>query len=148
MPLPLIPIAIGGLVAGAWWKTKHKKGLTPERKVIYETALESMKDPKELRGLADQFETQGLKPEAEMLRKRAALKELPDEVKDARKAALQQGLSSNDPAKVEGLANEFAKTGSTGAATSLRKYAEGLKAANPQPKTIMQKAKEALSGSV
>ena len=147
MPIPLIPIAVVTLAGGAWYKARKRKMMTPERKVIYETALNTMTDPNQLRALAAEFEKQGLKAEGEMLRKRAALKELPEDVKQGRKEAYQAGLKSDDPVKVEGLAAKFAETGSTGAAASLRSYAAGLKAANPalnQPKSAADKVRDAL----
>jgi hypothetical protein len=108
--------------------------MTPERKKVYETALESLKDPEKLRSLADAFDKEGLKDEAIMLRKRAALRELPASSKEARKAAFRKGMSSSDPKAVRVLATAFHKQGATGAAQALKKYAEGL----PQPTTPEQ----------
>jgi len=123
----IVPLGIGALAGLAWWRSKRKPhGMTPERKKIYETALESLKEPDKLRSLADAFDKEGLKDEAIMLRKRAALRELPPASKEARKAAFRKGMSSSDPKAVHALAVAFHKQGATGAAQALKKYAEGL----------------------
>jgi len=125
--IPLLPLAaaLGGL---AWWRARAKKGMTPERQKVYEAALASLKDPDALRKLADAFQKEGLAPQAELLRKRAALRELPAEVKTQRRDALRKGLQSKNVEGVEKLAAAFAKEGASGAAASLKQYAAGLKA--------------------
>jgi hypothetical protein len=129
MPLPLIPIGIGLLAGGAFWKHKKTKGMTPERKKIYEAAMNTLKDPNKLRLLSDAFQKAGLKTEAEMLRKKALLRELPEGQKKARRDAFKAGLKATDPSKVETLANAFHKQGALGAAKKLRDHAAGLKKA-------------------
>jgi len=129
MALPLIPILImmlgGGAVVGA---KKHidKKKLTPQRKMIYETAMKSVKEPEKLRELASAFREVGLNNHASMLEKRAKLRALPPDVKAARKAAFQTAMTSTDPKKVIELANAFEKEGATGASEALREYAKTL----------------------
>lgn len=125
--LPLIPAAVG-LAGLAWWRSRRKKGLTPERQKTYEAALATMKDPEALRTLADAFQKEGLVPQAEMLRKRAALRELPPEVKEQRREALRKGLKSTDVEGIKKLAAAFSKEGASGAADSLLQYAKGLTA--------------------
>lgn len=126
--LPLIVTGVAAATGIAWWRAKHKKGLTPERKKIYEAAMKSSGlSPDKVRALADSFEKEGLKEEAANLRKRAALMELPPDVKAARRKAYKRGMKSNDPAAVTKLANAFHKEGALSAAQSLHKYAAGLK---------------------
>jgi hypothetical protein len=127
MPLPLIPIAIVGLTGGAYWRHKRKKGMTPERKKIFEAAMNTLQDPNKLRKLSDVFTKEGLKNEGELLRKKALLRELPPEQKAARRAALKAGLNSKDVSKVQNLADAFHNQGALGAAKRLRDYATGLK---------------------
>jgi hypothetical protein len=103
--------------------------MTPERKQIFETALRTLKDPEKLRILADAYEKEGLKPEAEMLRKRALLREMPADVRARRQQAFGAAMRSKDPAKVEAVATAFQREGATGAAANLRKYAAGLRKA-------------------
>ena len=122
--LPVIVAVATG--AAAYKMHKHSAKLTPERKVIYDNALATIKDPAELRKLADSFQKEGLKKEADMLRKRATLRELPPETKAARKEAYKKGMQSTDKSGVLRLAEAFHLQGATGAAASLRKYAAGL----------------------
>jgi hypothetical protein len=124
MILPLL--IFGGLVGGAAYAAKKRAGMTPERQKIFEAALSNLKDPIALRKLADEFEKAGLKSQAELLRKRAALRELPPETKVKRREAFRAGMASVSKSGVESLANAFAKEGATGAATALRNYAQGL----------------------
>ena len=126
MPFPLLPATVAVAAALAAWRYKRKRGLTPERRVIYESALKLVKDPAELRQLAKTFADEGLKAEADMLNKRAALRELPDSVKAARRQAFKDGMASKNPAAINKLADAFEKQGAVGAAANLRKYAAGL----------------------
>lgn len=131
MPFPLIPITVVSLtaiaVAKAGKRLLNRGKMTPERQVIYEQALKS-KDVKVLRTMADAFDSEGLKPQAALLRKRANLRELPEETKKARRDAFDKGMKSSDVAGIRGLADAFESEGATGAADALRKYATGLEA--------------------
>lgn len=131
MPLPLVPITVVVLTAWAAATTGkrllNRGKLTPERQVIYEQALKS-KDVKVLRTMADAFEKEGLKPQAELLRKRANLRELPEETKKARREAFDKGMKSSDVVGIRKLADAFESEGATGAADTLRRYATGLEA--------------------
>ena len=127
-----IALGIALLGGGAYVMASKKETkapvMTPERKIVYDTAMAQVKEPEKLRALADAFEKEGLLAEAEMLRKRAGLRELPADVKEDRKDAFRRGMSSLDPAAVLNLANAFDKEGATGAADALRKYAATLQA--------------------
>lgn len=131
---PLI-LGLGALIAGAWYaKREHdKKGppgiLTPERKVIFETALNEVKEPAKIRALADAFRQQGLYNEAVILEKRAKLRELSPEIKEQRREIFKKAMASNDPIAVETVALAFEQEGATGAASALREYAQSLRVA-------------------
>jgi len=142
MPLPLMPIVIASLIAGAYHQSTKKppplRGkVTPERALIFETALNELKDPEKLKKLAEVYKKEGLDAHAELLEKRAKLRELPPEVKSARRDAFKKAMASTDPVKVKYLAEAFEKEGATGAASSLREYAESLDKA---PKTAVPAA--------
>lgn len=122
--IPALVLGLGSLAAYKVWKKKHR--MTPERKKVYEAALKSLKDPAKLRELATAFRKEGLKEEADLLDKRAALRELPSDVKEGRREAFKKGMTSKDAAGIEKLAKEFEKEGATGAAAALREYAAGL----------------------
>jgi len=131
MPIPVPAIVIGIAVIAAFRKPKDK-GMTPERKVVYETALRELKDPIGLRKLADTFDQHGLKTEADILRKRAKLRELPKQTKLDRRAAFRKGMASKNPDAVEGLAKAFYSEGCAAASAKLFEYAKGLRA-QPEP---------------
>jgi hypothetical protein len=127
----LIPLIVLGLGGVAFWKVKQTTtGLTPERKIIYETALETEKDPSKLRTLAAAYKKEGLVEEAALLEKRASLRDLPPEIKEARSDAYKAGMSSNNPEGVLKLASAFKQEGATGAAQSLVKYAGAIALSN------------------
>jgi hypothetical protein len=130
MPFPLIPVLIGigtGSIAGFALKRRRKpRGLTPERLQIYEAALINLKDPNKLRALSNVYRAEGLISQAEMLEKRANLKELSPEEKAKNAARFKEGMASKDPKFVEQVAKEHDERGATSAAFNLRKYAEGL----------------------
>lgn len=122
--LPWGVAALAGLVL---WRARARGKMTPQRKVIYETSMRSLKNPADLQTLAAAFEKVGLKTEADALRARAALRAVPEEVKAARRDAFRKAMSSTDPVAVNKLADAFEGVGATGAAKQLRDYAAGLK---------------------
>jgi hypothetical protein len=128
-------VVIGGAIASfAVNRTREKKresAMTPQRKAVYEAALMSLKDPKQLRKLADAFEQVGLEKEADILRKRAALRELPDNIVAGRKDAFRKAMSSLEPQKIIRTADAFSQVACFSAASNLRKYAAGLQSTDP-----------------
>ena len=125
----LIPVVVASLagLAFAKSKTSQTQGVnTPTRQLIFQQALDTVKDPDELRKLAAVYKSEGLTAQADLLNKRAALRELPPDVKAARRAAFKAGMNSNDINAITKLADAFNQTGATGAANALRKYADGL----------------------
>lgn len=128
MPLPLVPLLVGGLLTAAVVSRKNsaKGKMTPERTIVYETALSKLKDPDKLRQLADTFEGEDLRPQAEVLRLRANLRELPQEVKQARREVIKKALQCKDPEKVRAIALAFRMQGAVGTADKLDAYANGL----------------------
>jgi uncharacterized membrane protein len=137
----VIPVAIAALAGGAYWVAKKRKpgGMTPERRKVYDAALTTLKDPVKLRKLADTFEKEGLKTEANVLRKRAALRELPPETKKARKETFRKALQSKNKDAVQKTADEFRKQGAVGAAGELDKHAAGIQ---DSPKESRRHAKD------
>ena len=131
MPFPLIPVVIGvtfgGVIAHTVKKRRKKiRGMTPERQQIYESALNNLKDPAALMKLSDAFKTEGLYEQAELLAKRATLRNLPKEEKEKNRLRFKQGMESKNPDEVLKIAKEFDDRGATSAAHNLRKYASGL----------------------
>ena len=125
-------IVVAGLIGVAAMKSEKKTGMTPERKIVLEQALRELKDPVGLRKLADSFRVQGLTAEADLLEKRAKLRELPQHVKDARRAVFRKAMTAKNPEAVETVANAFMAEGATNAAYKLFEYAKGLRM-QPKP---------------
>ncbi len=126
--------ALIGYLGGRRYATVH--GMTPERKKIFEEALKSMADPVKLRALADQYEKEGLNEEADLLRKRAQLRELPPSQKAERKDSFRKYMSVGTQANpathdkvaiIEKAANVFHAQGATGNAAKLREHAAALR---------------------
>jgi len=113
---------------GAPGKAAHG-ALTPERQVIYEMAIEYLRNPKALRAMAEEFERQGLPTLAARMKKRAAVQELPAEKKAERRDAYRKARASTNVDGILKVAEAFEDDGSPGAAYNLRSYAEGIKAA-------------------
>ena len=130
IPIPSAPVIVICLAVVAALRS-GKKGITPERQVAFETAMHKCKDPDKLKKLAETFDKEGLKdPYGDMLRKRATLRALPEDVKKARRDAFHKAMKTTDPTKIpvlERMANAYEEEGCTGVAYQLREYAKGLK---------------------
>jgi hypothetical protein len=121
-------VVLAGLTGIAAWRASRRqpKTMTPERQRIYESALVSLKEPAKLRELSAVFRKEGFPAEAEVLEKRAALRELPPDVKAARVAVFKQAVNSTNPDGIRAVANAFAGEGCYGAASRLHEHAESL----------------------
>lgn len=131
--LQFLPLAILGLGGGTWYAVSKRKakaaGMTAERKLIFDQLVNSTQEPKVLREMAEVYERNGLKPAAELLRKRAALRELPADKKAQYKQIFRDAMSDKDPKAVDAVAAAFEKQGATGNAAALRAYAQSLRTA-------------------
>lgn len=137
-----IGAVIGGGVAHASDGTT-KGVLTPRRKVIYQRAMESIKDPTELKKLADAFAGEGLVGEASMLHKRAALRSLPHATREQRRTAFRKAMASDKPEVIDWIAKAFENEGAVDAAKALHDHAEAVRAAHLAGKS----AKPLIGGS-
>lgn len=130
--IPVIPMAItaGSGLGYAIFKmhgfSRLKGVLTPVRERIYHEALNSLRAASDLRALAIAFRGERLFEEADLLDKRASIKELPEKIRKARRAVVKEALTWKDPEKVNRLAKVFDDVGANGAAALLRRYAAGL----------------------
>ncbi len=133
--LPIGVLLLGGL---AYRKAAKKdttakigedsNGLSPERSILYQTALRKVEDPAKLRSFAAEFRSQGLEPQAIMLEKRANLRALPQETKRARRDVFRRAMKSTNKTAILTVADAYEREGATSAADALRAYAEGLAA--------------------
>jgi len=127
--IPLIPVLVASAGWFGWKKYQHTKALTPERKAIFDKAMnDESATSAYLKQLADGFDKEGLAPEAKRLRQRAALKDAPPEVKARRREVFTKALQSTDPDAILAVAAAHEKIGATGAAEALRAQADAVRA--------------------
>lgn len=129
--LPIVGLGVGSVAAYQLFRKrgteKYSECMTPERIKIYELAIATLKDSRKLRVLADEFEKQGCKAEAEHLRKRAALRDLPAEQKAANKKLYKQAMASKNVGAIAKIAAKFESLGADGAAEHLRLREKSLR---------------------
>jgi len=131
---PLLPIVLGGAVLLAWRRAQSpSKTPTAEQKIVFDNAVVAEVKPEKLQTLAEAFKEEGLPDQAKILETRAAWYSAPPEEKQARRDAFRVGMASQEPDKVEALADAFEQQVALGAASDLRKYAAGLRAGVMQP---------------
>lgn len=124
LPIATIVLALGGV---AFVRAKRPGVMTAERDRVYRAAIGgSLKTPEKLRALADLFEKERLYPQAQLLRQRAALRELPDDIKKQRRLVFRRAMRSTNKAAVFAVADAYDKEGCTTACEKLRAYASGL----------------------
>lgn len=126
--IPAIPIVIVLLGAGAYLRRDKNRGvMTPDRIKIFNAALAGgIQDPANLDKLANTFGKEGLDEQANLLRQRAALKRLPNEVKLARREIWRKAIASKDRELMMRIAAAYDSQGCTSAAMRLREIASGL----------------------
>jgi hypothetical protein len=126
MLIPVLIVSAIGLAVAKSVKKPAPKGMTAERRKVYEAALCTLKEPAKLRQLADAFEAEDCLAEARLLRQRASLRELPLEIKAQRRAVFSRAINSSNVDGILQVASAFAGEGATGAATHLRRHAASL----------------------
>lgn len=146
MTFPIVPVAVFGLAGVAAWQAKKRHtGMTPEREKIFIAAMRTLENPQQLNKLAEEFQKANLGREALLLKKRAALRSLPEATKEARREAFRTGIRCLDPEKVEKLAKAFHNEGCFKASDTLNLYASGLRAVD---KIEIEKIAKQLDGMV
>lgn len=147
--LPLIPLVLGGSALGGVALLLHKsKGstaaakaeqdaklnlseLTPAHRTAFDKAMNVSQSVVGINAVAKAFEKHGgaaYLQAASMLRKRAALRGLPEKTKQQNRHIFKMGMKSTRPDAVAKLAGVFERKGATGAAEALRKHATSLTA--------------------
>jgi hypothetical protein len=127
-----IGAGIGALLGAvvAHQMSKPKGEMTPRRALVYTRAMESIKSPADLNKLADSFAGEGLHAQANMLRKRAALRDLPQDMKNQRRMIFRKAMCSDNIAAIRDVAAQFAEQGSTDAAKMILTHAIAVEAAH------------------
>lgn len=127
LPSKGVVVFFTALTGIAVYRAQRPGAMTPERDRLYRQALNGhIRDSAELRRIADQFQGWRLFPQAQLLRQRADLRDLPPEAKAHRRAIFRKGMNSKNKLAVLKLADAFDSQGATIAADRLRKYASGL----------------------
>ena len=136
---------IGGVAGGPWGaalgagvggsaftmaQRRKQAHMSPTRRIEFEKACATVKDPKELRVLAADFERDGLRAQAKVLRSRADMRDLPDDVKDARRTAFRSAFSWKKAADLERFADLYENECAFAAAKKLRLQAAAVRAAD------------------
>lgn len=122
--VPTVILVLGGV---AYLRRSNTPKASAEQDKIFRAAIGgSLKDPEKLRALSDAFAGEGLIPQARLLRQRAALRELPPHIKQARRQIWKKAIGSKNKRGVLVLAQAYEKEGCTDAAKRLRQYASGL----------------------
>lgn len=134
-----IPVIIALLAGGAYLKRGKVHGvMTAERTKIFNAALAGgMQDPDNLEKLAKTFAGEGLPEQAALLKQRANLKRLPNEIKLARRQVWRKAVKSKNKDGILRLASAYDKEGCTSAAMRLREIASGLPDVVPETQTRM-----------
>jgi hypothetical protein len=120
--------AATGLALAAMSAPDSPKGqLTPERKALYERAMASVESSERLEQIAAAFAEEGLDAHAELLRRKAKLRQLSPENARARGLTFLRGLASSNVEAVDRLAANYQAEGSIVAAKALRRHADALR---------------------
>lgn len=126
----LDPITIG--IGAALWLAFRNQGnsqfgvLTTEREEVYRNALEFLHDPLKLEELANNFQKEGLKVQAAMLRKRAEWRGRSEALKKQHDAIFAKAMASTNVHAILGVAEAFEKMTATAKAKELRDRAKAL----------------------
>ena len=99
--------------------------MNPAQHAHYVQTLK-LKDPVSMLAMADAFEQDGFRDAATMIRKRARLKQLPEEVKAERERIFRQLMASTNKNEIVEMAKTYAEEGCTDAAKALLTHAESL----------------------
>lgn len=139
IPIPVVPVIVVVLGCGAYFRNRasNRGVMTPERQKIFQAALAGgMQDPGNLEKLAEQFESQGLPDQGSLLRQRAALRRLPNEVKLARRKVWRKAIKSKKRDVMMQLADAYDREGCTSAAMRLREIISGLPETIPESTAV------------
>ena len=139
------PLLIGALVTFATLrKPEERKEMSGKLRHTLQMALSSSKlTAAQYRELAEAFDQGGWTVEAALLRKRAVLRELPEDLRKKRADLFRKGLGSLDPEAVEELAAAFEEEGATGSAKTLREHAIAIRHAKEVPPLVRETDYEA-----
>ncbi len=133
LPVVIPAVLVVGLGGLTYFRNRRHGVMTDKKQELFNHGMSKVFNPAQIRKLATQFRQWGLHAQAELLSKRACVRELPEDVRKARRKAYHQAASSKDKVAVLKIAAAFEAEGCIGAAADLRKYAAGLPETPPEP---------------
>lgn len=133
------PVMVGILAVSGIKTYRRKKAWTPahEKVFLYHMTEVVKKDgspitANDLRTLAAAYEEKGFDGKAKLLRKRAKLRELPEETKQERVRIFRNVCNCVDPDKIEKMILVYEEEGCLGTVATLKYYVRGLRAVDPK----------------
>lgn len=127
------PVLVITLVTAAAIKVMQRPAkfvMTPQRRIVFDTAMRELHNSDALREIAASFINEGgADPWGNLLLKRATLQDRPKEVKLAHREVFRKALICKNPDDVEMMAKSFEEMGATGCAAQLFEVAKGLRGA-------------------
>lgn len=144
IPVDPLTATIGFLAWLAFRKqSKTQFGqMTPERDEVFQNAMEFLKDPARMHELANEFQKEGLKFQAVLLRKRADWRARPADVRLAHEEIFARAMASENVKGILDVARAFEEMTATVKAKQLRDHAHAVHVA------ALKKADEALAAKL
>lgn len=123
-----ITIGVGVLV---WLAFKKQSGtqfgaVTPEREELYQNAMAYCADPEKLRGLAREFQKEGLRAQADLLNKRADWRGRSAEEKQGHAEIFDRAMKSQNVQAILDVASAFEGMTASKKAEQLRAHAQAV----------------------
>jgi hypothetical protein len=134
-----------GTLGLVWRRLSAKRGMTPERRVMYLEMLEHLSGPDAPRIFAEaseRFRAEGCLTEAEVLARRSQYLSAPPEEAERRADIVRRAMQSTNAAAVRKVASWFEHWTATGVARDLRAHAAEVEsgAFRPAPAAEAPKA--------
>jgi hypothetical protein len=125
IPIDPLTATIGVL---AWLAFRKQAGsnygqMTPEREEVFQNAMKFLKDPNRMQTLAEEFQKEGLKFQAMLLRKRAEWRSRTPDVQEQHNEIFAKAMASENIKAILGVANAFEEMTATLKAKQLREHA-------------------------
>jgi len=150
IPLDPLTATLGFL---CWMAFRRQAGtnfgqMTPEREEVFRNAMEFLRDPARMRSLAEEFQKEGLKFQALLLRKRADWRERPPELRASHDKIFAKAMLSSNIQAILGVAQAFEDMTATVKAKQLREHAKEVHVAARQAQEQEEAAKNAKKNGV
>lgn len=138
IPVDPLTATIGFLVYMAFRKQNGSKygQMTPEREEVFKNAMEYLKDPQRMQALAEEFQKEGLRFQAFLLRKRAQWRARPAEVRAAHEEIFGKAMASENIKAILDVAKAFEEMTATVKAKQLRDHAADVHQAKLKAKEV------------